>query len=78
MPNNNKNQIRSCESLKTVNNTATLNGRIQMTEEVCPQTRLTMMIGALNIVRMAIDDEDIKLMLTNVLRAGGWFVDDDD
>jgi len=33
--------------------------------------KLTMLIGAMNVARMATDDKDLSQLLTSILRAGG-------
>ena len=39
--------------------------------------KLTLLIGAINCVRLATTDNDLKAIMTNVLRAGGVLTDDD-
>ena len=39
--------------------------------------KLTMLIGAINVVRLATTDPDLRAVMTNVLRAGGVLTDDD-
>ncbi len=39
--------------------------------------KLTLLIGAINCVRLATTDKDLKAVMTNVLRAGGVLTDDD-
>lgn len=40
-------------------------------------TRLMMLIGAINTLRVTVTDPEVKLMLTNLLRAAGVFIDDE-
>tara|TARA_R110000824_G_scaffold133430_3_gene296206 strand:+ start:2817 stop:3017 length:201 start_codon:yes stop_codon:yes gene_type:complete len=37
--------------------------------------KLTMLIGAMNVARMATDDKDLSQLLANILRAGGCLDD---
>jgi len=39
--------------------------------------KLTLLIGAINCVRLATTDPDLRAVMTNVLRAGGVLTDDD-
>ena len=39
--------------------------------------KLTLLIGAINCVRRATTDKELKAVMTNVLRAGGVLTDDD-
>ena len=43
----------------------------------CTHTKLQMIIGAINVARNNIKDEDVKLLLTEILRAGGCLVDNE-
>ena len=38
--------------------------------------KLTMLIGAINVVRLATTDKELRAVMTNVLRAGGVLTDD--
>lgn len=38
--------------------------------------KLTLLIGAINCVRLATTDKELKAVMTNVLRAGGVLTDD--
>ena len=38
--------------------------------------KLTLLIGAINCVRLATTDPDLRAVMTNVLRAGGVLTDD--
>jgi|TARA_R100000501_G_C2554559_1_gene67754 hypothetical protein len=49
----------------------------ESTSRAADSTRLMMLIGAINSARVVVEDPDVKLMLTNILRAGGVFADDD-
>ena len=39
--------------------------------------KLTLLIGAINCVRLATTDKELKAVMTNVLRAGGVLTEDD-
>ena len=43
----------------------------------CTHTKLQMIIGAINVARNIIKDEDVKHLLTEILRAGGCLVDNE-
>jgi hypothetical protein len=40
-------------------------------KDVDYKTKLIMLIGAINVARMATDDKDLSQLLANILRAGG-------
>ena len=41
-------------------------------------TRLAMLVGAINTVRVTCEDKEIVKIMTQILRAGGMLIDDED
>ena len=39
--------------------------------------KLTMLIGAINVVRLATTDKELREVMSNILRAGGVLTEDD-
>jgi len=64
--------------LENVNNPESIedDAEIAVRSDWSPHARLKMLVGAINCVRMTTTDPDLKLVMSNILRAGGVETDD--
>ncbi len=64
-------------NLETINNPDYTDGVLTIPENKNSAAQLNSLVGAINLIRLNVGDSDVRLLLTNALRASGYLIDDD-